>query len=213
MPQVFELDIHGTVDKYKRGSCRCAPCTAAWNKWMPCGTVHKYQNHKCRCDLCKGAKRAYDEARFGITITPKPPAVEWSMEIIHDAVISFRARYGRMPGDRDTFALPVGQRWSVVRTWLGRRGYTLSGTLQDRSRQGFEWSLAVILAAAEASEAETGWWPRRELAKRCEAFGGRSWKSADAWLRAELGLSLARLRSEGSTGHRSMMSAGMEASL
>lgn len=218
MLQVFELDIHGTVDKYKRGGCRCDKCTAAWSRTVPHGTVSGYISHKCRCDSCKNAKRQYELARVGRPVTPKPIVQaakgEWNLATIKRALTKFIKKHERIPRDGETEFLPAGRKWSAARNWAGKNGYTLR-LLADDPRahsMGFEWGIESIEAAALAFEAETGEWPREDSGV-CEDFGGRRWVTAAQWLRDTHGVTLRSLKREESPRWNPGYSVGVEVSL
>lgn len=204
MPQVYELDVHGTVDKYKRGGCRCSQCTAAWSRTVPHGTVSGYISHKCRCDTCKNAKRQYELARTGrpVTALPKLQAAkgEWSLEAIKEGLALFVAKHERCPRDSEAEFLPPGRRWSAARNFAGKHGWTLRLLADDPRAHtvGFSWSREVIEGAALKYEAMTGEWPRDD-AGACSDFGGRRWVTAAAWLRETHGLTLRSLKREESS--------------
>lgn len=218
MPQVYELDIHGTADKYKRGGCRCDKCTTAWSRTVPHGTISGYISHKCRCDLCKNAKRKYELARLGRPVTPEPTPQaakgEWNLAVIKKALTEFLVEYMRIPRDAETHFLPKGRRWGAARNWAAKHGYTLRGLADDprAHSMGFEWSVEIISAAAAAYESETGEWPRSGSGA-CEDFGGRCWGTAAQWLRDAHGMTLLSLKPEDAPRWGSEYTSGVGASL
>lgn len=219
MPQVYELDIHGTADKYKRGGCRCDKCTTAWSRTVPHGTISGYISHKCRCDLCKNAKRKYELARLGRPVTPEPTPQaakgEWNLAVIKKALTAYVKKHDRIPRDKETEGLPEGRHWSAARNWAAKHGYTLR-MLADDPRQhsmGFEWSIEVITTAAVKHESETGEWPASHTAVHCEDFGGRCWQTAHQWLVDNHGITLRGLKPSEPPRWNSGYTGGMEARL
>ena len=219
MPQVYELDIHGTADKYKRGGCRCDKCTAAWSRTVPHGTISGYISHKCHCDLCKNAKRKYELARLGRPVTPEPTPQaakgEWNLEVIKGALTAYVKKHDRIPRDKETEGLPEGRHWSAARNWAAKHGYTLR-MLADDPRQhsmGFEWSIEVITTAAVKHENETGEWPASHTTAHCEDFGGRCWQTAHQWLVDNHGITLRGLKPSEPPRWNSGYTSGMEARL
>lgn len=64
MPSIVDLNIHGTVDMYKRGKCRCDACTAAFMRYVPHGTMSGYTHHGCRCDKCREARSVFGKTTY-----------------------------------------------------------------------------------------------------------------------------------------------------
>jgi hypothetical protein len=200
-----ELGIHGTVDMYRRGGCRCEACTAAFMRSVPHGTLSGSRHHGCDCDACLTARRRYGREHAwtvqslvnesAYASTPASPRTTWSVDQLRDALRAYHDAHGAFPGRKSTEGLPSGT-WGAAQKWLRGQGLTLRGLLgmaawRAHTRVEFEWSVDVVYAAACTFSAARGRWPTSKDGAMAE-LGGRTWGRANGWLRGQ-GLTLATL--------------------
>lgn len=203
MSSPHELGIHGTVDMYRRGECRCEPCTAAFMRSVPHGTLSGARHHGCTCDLCIAARRTYGRAhawvqREGRTVETLPPPKgrpNWSVEQIRAALHAYYEAHGELPDRKSGEGLPSGRTWYGAMKWLRTQGYTLGELLGRPQRRhvdpDFRWSLRAVADAAHDFAARNGRWPTSKDGAE-EMLGGRTWGTAAGWL-AQHGLTLTAL--------------------
>lgn len=202
-----ELGIHGTVDMYRCGGCRCEACTAAFMRSVPHGTLSGSRHHGCTCERCVAARRSYGRAHActiqslgQVAAEPSaapPPRPEWSVEQIREALRNYHDKHGALPRRASSEGLPRGT-WGAAQKWLRGRGLTFRGLLgmaawREHTAAKFEWSIDVIHAAARAFSARHQRWPTSKDGAMPE-LGGRTWGRANGWLRGQ-GLTLATLAS------------------
>lgn len=198
-----ELRIHGTVDMYRRGDCRCEPCTAAFMRSVPHGTLSGARHHGCTCDRCVTARR-HDgrmHAWAGRVHTDDPPEPTistrstWSEDELRAALRAYHDIHGTFPDRKSREGLRSGT-WGAAQKWLRGRGLTFRGllglpALRRHASATFAWSTEVIYAAACQFCSERRRWPTSKDGP-VPALGGRTWGRANGWLR-ERGLTLASL--------------------
>lgn len=197
---VHEAGIHGTVDMYKRGKCRCEPCTKAFMAYVPHGTPSGASHHRCPCTLCLEARRKYNREynRGGLPGgAPAQQRAEWSKEELRESLALYLERHGRLPTRRETEKV-CGRSWVAAISWLRKQGLSLRDLLGMAPWRGgyapdFEWSLDGIRAAAEQFAEVHGRWPTGADAADPN-IGGRTWNAACTWLRQQ-GLTLSSLAS------------------
>lgn len=200
-----ELGIHGTVDMYRRGGCRCGPCTAAFMRSVPHGTLSGSRHHGCTCERCVTARRQYGRVYAWTTqsmgedgegpSSPPTPRAAWSEDRLRAALRAYHDAHGAFPGRKCTEGLD-GSTWGAAQKWLREHGLTFRDLLgmapwRQHASAEFAWSVDVIYAVACAFSARHGRWPTSKDGAMPE-LGGRTWGRANGWLR-EQGLTLATL--------------------
>ena len=195
MASIVELRIHGTVEMYKRGECRCSECTAAFMRYVPHGTISGYTHHGCRCDECREARNAHCRTSTRESSRSVDPLSE---ALIVKAVEQHLAKHNELPSRSSTDTTGLGGRsWATAESWLRRHsGKTIRTLMGEQARprftDDFEWSEETIRSGAMEFMSRTGAWPTTKSGA-CPAFGGRTWEAAAGWLRKR-GLTLAGLR-------------------